>query len=79
MEGMQFCHSCGMPLDMTDAKGMSERYCQHCTDDGGDLRSREEVRKGIAMWLMQWQHIDEPSAMKRAEHYMKSMPEWAEK
>jgi hypothetical protein len=83
-EGMEqgqpaFCLSCGMPLGAPDAKDMSEQYCGHCTDDDGRVKSRDEIKKGIAMWIMSWQHVDEPTAMDRAEHYMKSMPEWAEK
>jgi len=79
MERMEFCLSCGMPLNMPDAKGMSESHCKHCTLDDGTVKSRGEIQKGIAQWFMQWQHVDEETAMKRAEHYMKSMPEWADK
>ena len=78
MERHEFCLSCGMPLNAPDAKGMSEQYCKHCTDDDGKLKSREEIRKGMAYWIARWQHVDEDTAMKRAEHYMQSMPEWAE-
>ncbi len=75
----EYCHSCGMPLNMPDAKGMSEQFCKHCSDDSGKVKSREEIQKGIAWWLKSWQpNIDDATAMKRAEHYMKSMPEWAE-
>jgi len=74
----EFCPSCGMPLNMPDAKGLSEKYCKHCTDEKGDLKSREEILKGMAMWIAKWQKVDEATAMKRAEHYMKAMPEWAE-
>jgi hypothetical protein len=78
MEG-QYCHSCGVPLDMPDMKGMAEEHCKHCTDDNGKLKSKEEVRQGIAWWLKSWQPgIDDATAMKRAEQYMKAMPEWAE-
>jgi len=79
MQEMEFCISCGMPLNAPDLKGMSEHYCKHCTDEGGNVKTKEEIRRGIAQWFMQWQHVDEETAMKRAEHYMKSMPEWAEK
>ena len=73
-----YCPSCGMPLDHPDAKGLSEHYCKHCTDEGGELKSRDEIKEGMAGFLMQWQHIDRETALKRAEHYMKAMPEWAE-
>jgi hypothetical protein len=76
----QFCHSCGMPLNMPDVKVMSERYCQHCTDDDGSVKPREEIHRGIAMWLKSWQPgISEEEALKRADSYMRAMPEWAGK
>jgi hypothetical protein len=78
-ERMQFCRSCAMPLEQPDLEGMSEGYCEHCKSADGGVKSREEIRRGIAQWLMQWQHVDEETAMKRAEHYMKAMPEWADK
>lgn len=78
MDTSGFCPSCGMPLDAPDAKGLSEQYCVHCTDEKGDIKTREEVKKGMAAYMMKWQKIDEATALKRAEHYMKSMPEWAD-
>ena len=77
-EEMQFCRSCAMPLEHPNLEGMSEGYCEHCTGDDGKVRSKEEVKRGIAQWFMSWQHVDEDTAMKRAEHYMNSMPEWAD-
>jgi hypothetical protein len=74
----EFCLSCGMPLNMPDAKGMSEQYCKHCSDEGGNLKSRDEIKEGMANWIMQWQHVDRETALKRAEHYMRAMPAWAE-
>jgi hypothetical protein len=74
----EFCLSCGMPLNVPDAKGMSEQHCKHCTDEGGKLKSRAEIQQGMAGWIMKWQGVDHETAMKRAEHYMLAMPEWAE-
>jgi uncharacterized paraquat-inducible protein A len=78
-EKQQFCRSCAMPLEQPDLEGMAEAYCEHCVDQNGKLRSREEIRHGIAQWIMAWQHVDIDTAMQRAEHYMKAMPAWAEK
>ena len=75
----EYCASCGMPLTMPDIKSRAEEFCKSCADDDGDLKSREDVKNGIAQWLKSWQGIDDKEAMKRAEHYMKSMPAWAEK
>jgi hypothetical protein len=64
---------------MPDIKGKAEELCKHCSDDDGSLKSRNDVRNGIAQWLKSWQKIDEREAMMRAEHYMKAMPAWTEK
>lgn len=74
----KFCYSCGVPL-MDQFKGKAENYCVHCTDADGQLKSREEVRQGMAGYFMTWQpDIDHATALKRAEFYMQSMPAWAD-
>ncbi|MCD6494666.1 hypothetical protein J7K60_01290 [Candidatus Bipolaricaulota bacterium] len=75
----KYCHSCTMPLDSPDAKGPSEIYCKHCTDEAGNLKPRDEIKQGIAWWLKSWQEeITEEQAQERAEHFMQAMPAWAE-
>ncbi len=75
----KFCFSCGMPLSMPGAKGVSEDYCAYCTDSKGNLKSQDEVKAGLAQWLQQWQAgIDQGKALERAAHYMKAMPAWAD-
>ena len=55
-----------------------ENYCKYCTDDAGNLKSREEIQQGISGWFKSWQPgIDDAKAVKRAEAYMQSMPAWA--
>ena len=50
------------------------------TDENGNLKSREEILQGCANWLKSWSpDLDDETALKRAEHYMKAMPEWADK
>ena len=76
----KFCYSCSATLEMPEFKGIAEKYCKYCTDEKGNLKSREEIRKGIAGWLKTWQpEIDEETARERATHFMKAMPAWAEK
>ena len=73
------CQSCSMPLDSPEARGPAKAYCKYCTDAKGNLKSREEVKRGISMWLKSWQEgITEKQALKRAEHFMQAMPAWAE-
>ena len=70
-----FCQSCGAPVSgPSDAK-----YCTYCTDEQGNLKSREAVRAGIAAWLEQISPNDGTvDFQKRAESYMNAMPAWAE-
>ena len=76
---MTFCHSCTMPLDAPEAKGPSDIYCANCTDEAGNLKPRDEIARGIAGWFMSWQpNVTPEQAAKRAEHFMASMPAWAE-
>ena len=74
----EFCLSCGAPLNVPDMKGLAEQYCVHCTDDDGNVKSRDEIKEGIAMWIARWQGVDHETAERRAEHYMQAMPAWAE-
>jgi hypothetical protein len=74
----EFCQSCAAPLT-GDFKGPAENYCKHCTDEKGNLHPREAILGGIAQWFQSWQPgITPEQARSRAEHYMKSMPAWAE-
>jgi hypothetical protein len=75
----QFCFSCGALLSLPDFKGPVENYCKYCTDEKGVPKREEEVKQQIAQWLKTWQpHITDQEAIKRASHYMKAMPAWAE-
>ncbi len=70
------CYSCGMPLMGDNARGS---YCQFCTDENGKVLSKEQIKNGIAEWLSGWAPDDKSADFqKRAENYMKAMPEWAE-
>lgn len=77
----RFCHSCGMPLNGPAGKESSlANYCEYCVDPATNkLKSREEAQKGIAEWLKMFTPTEgNPDLMKRADHYLKSMPAWAE-
>ena len=73
---MKQCLSCAMPLE-SNKNPKSEVYCQYCGDEKGELKSREEVKQGLAMWLETWVAGDsKENYQKRAEHYLQSMPAW---
>jgi hypothetical protein len=69
-----------MCLETPGFRGKSEIYCNHCTDEGGDLNvAKSEVQEAIAAWFRSWQpNLDDEEAMKRADLYLRAMPEWAE-
>ncbi len=74
-----YCYSCGSPLEILDLNGTSEHYCEYCMDRDGNLTPRDLVQKGVAEWLKALQSdLDDATAMERANHYLKSMPAWAE-
>lgn len=76
---MSFCSSCTAPLDNPEFKGLSDEYCKYCTDEEGQLKSREVIQKGIADWFMSWQKdTTAEKAMERACYFMKAMPAWAD-
>ncbi len=75
----KFCHSCAAPLGIPDFKGSADDSCKYCSDEAGNLKSREEVQNGIAQWLKSWQpDLDDTKVMARAADYMKAMPAWAQ-
>ncbi len=75
----EFCHSCAAPLTIPEFKGSAEDYCSYCTDDQGNLKTREEIVEGVARWFMSWQRgVDQATAAARAERYVRAMPAWAE-
>ena len=74
-----FCYSCAAPVDVPEFKGPAENYCKRCTDEEGNLNSRDEIQMGVAEWFKAWQpDLDHNKALARAAHYMKAMPAWAE-
>ncbi|MDH3217140.1 MAG: zinc ribbon domain-containing protein [Candidatus Krumholzibacteria bacterium] len=75
----KFCFSCSAPLNAPGFQSPAENYCTHCADEDGKLRSREEIQEGLAQWFQSWQpDLEEKTALARAEHFMKAMPEWAD-
>lgn len=74
----KFCQSCAMPLNDENA-GKNPNFCKFCTDEAGNLRSREQVQQGISQFLKMLQpEIDDSTALNRASYYLKAMPAWAD-
>jgi hypothetical protein len=63
MDRPKYCYSCEMPLT-PQSVGAKDNYCTYCTDPTGDVKSKQEIRTGIAQWLKSWQPgIDEKTAV----------------
>lgn len=75
----QYCHSCGIPLSVPDARGASDKYCVYCTDSEGNLKSWDDAVSGLAQHLDSWQKVGNEEARKRAIRYLTSMPAWADR
>lgn len=75
----RMCYSCGAPLEHPDFKGESEIYCKYCVSPKGDLKPRKEILEGVAQWLREWQpNVSVELSLRRADHYLRAMPAWAE-
>jgi len=75
---MHHCHSCAAPLDDPQFKGNSDRYCRYCLDASGKLVSRQQATQNLIGWFKTWQPpTSDDELTRRAEHYMRSMPAWA--
>jgi len=74
---MTHCYSCGAITEKGQPK--EKAYCLYCVDNEGNLKDRNAIKQGIAGWLSQWspEEINEDEALRRAELYIQSMPEWA--
>lgn len=73
------CQSCAAPLDDPDFRGKSTKYCRYCTDNSGKLVPRDQALQNIIGWFKMWQPpVSDEDLRTRAEHYLRSMPAWAQ-
>lgn len=73
------CESCGMPMEKEadfGAGNMENRYCVHCTDSGGKLKSREEIRAGMVAFYMKANGSGRDEAARFVDAHMAKMPAW---
>jgi hypothetical protein len=71
---MSECQSCGMPL--ADAQP-GDMYCDHCTDDAGNLRSYEQILEGtIQGYFMGMQGMERAAAEVAAKEHLGNMKAW---
>lgn len=74
------CQSCGLPM-MIDADHGGGRIdnpnCRYCTDESGNLKSKEEIREGMINLYMQSFGKPREEAEKEVDARMSEMPAWA--
>ncbi|MBN1914557.1 MAG: hypothetical protein JW769_01550 [Parachlamydiales bacterium] len=74
-----YCISCGMPLrEKKDypCGDESKNFCVHCGDEKGNLKSYDEVLKGMSGFFQKEQGVDEHTAQSIAKTVMAKMPAW---
>ncbi|MGA1836978.1 hypothetical protein VD659_08595 [Herbiconiux sp. 11R-BC] len=69
---MTSCESCSMPIE-------SGRYCEHCTDDNGQLQDFDTRFTAMVSW-QQRSHPEASQAQVEADtlEFMAAMPAWRE-
>ena len=64
------CASCGMPIE-------AGPYCDHCTDDEGNLHAFEERFSRMKQWTQREKpDLDMDAAERATLEYMANMPAW---
>ena len=75
------CESCGMPMKRNEDFGggnSDKKYCVHCTDNLGELKSYDDILTGMTEFAMKTMGVSREEAQKTALDNMKKMPAWKE-
>lgn len=74
---MKMCESCGMPLGEKFASKWNDKYCIYCQNQKtGQLKSREEVRRGSIGAAIKLMGKSKQEAEKMADKLMPKLPRW---
>lgn len=79
MDEQKFCESCGMPMRSIEEFGgkiKDNRFCVHCCDTAGNLKSYEQVLDGMIQFAVKTMGVTESEARKTAKDNMAKMPAW---
>jgi uncharacterized glyoxalase superfamily protein PhnB len=79
-KAVKTCMSCGMPMTKLEDFGggnPQNLYCVYCSKPDGSLKTREEVFKGMANFMMMSQKMDRKTAERAAKERMAKMPAWS--
>ena len=73
------CESCGMPMTKKGDFGGGDtenKFCVHCTDDKGNLKSRQEIKDGRVHAMMKMKNLSLQDAVFEVDESMNKMPAW---
>jgi len=73
------CESCSMPMRKPKdfgGKDTKNKYCCHCTDESGALKTYEDIVNGLTNFLMQMQGLEREQAEQTAKDGLAKMPAW---
>ena len=76
------CESCGMPMKSIEdfgSKNLENKYCKHCTDKDGNLKSYYEKIDDFKNLLIKNKGFGEERAVKTAIENLKQFPAWKNK
>lgn len=74
---MKQCNSCGMSLNDNSTSKKDDHFCIYCQDQqSGQLKSKEEVREGSILAMMQYQGQSREEAEKFVAENMPKLPRW---
>lgn len=79
MSEVKNCESCGMPMINPEDFGgsdVSNRYCRHCTNEKGELKSYDEIFDGLVNFIIKTQGMDRTQAELAAKEGLAKMPAW---
>ena len=74
------CQSCGMPMTKPDDFGGGKpenKYCVHCSQPDGTLKSYDEVLDGMINFMITSRNMERQTADSTAREYLSQMPAWS--
>jgi len=75
----KICESCGMPMKSIEdfgGKSPENKYCKHCTDNQGNLKSYKEKVADFKNLLIKTNDLEDKQAEKMAKQKIKQFPAW---
>ena len=73
------CDSCGMPMmgpEQCGGGNAENKYCVHCCNSDGRLKSYEDVLEGMVGLMINNRGMDRAAAASAASEYLATMPAW---